>query len=343
LQQGVEDVPFVISEKALDEYSVMAYTNGQRIYFGQKVYHPLQPMIYDIMALQHLYGTNTTTRNTDTRYDFTGEISKFITIYDTGGIDILDFNNPGLDISGIVLDLNPGTRSTIGTNADNWSFFIANDVIIENAIGTKLADTIRGNDADNVLQGLGDQDPVGASGKADILDGRGGNDTASYSMSPQGVSVDLALRQQSTSNNGHASGDTLISIENLIGSRHNDTLKGNNDHNRLEGGGGNDTLTGGGGKDIFVVQFGTGKGLDTITDFQTGVDILVLQVAQALANFIAAAMSGAVTVTKPDDNDKRFDFRMEGSSVDGLNLQFTEVVGETPDFGGEEHLQIEVV
>jgi hypothetical protein len=58
---------------------------------------------------------------------------------------------------------------------------------------------------------------------------------------------------------------------------------------------------------------------------------------------MAAVTSGLVTVTKPDDNDKRFDFRMAGSSVDGLNLQFTEVVGETPDLGGEEHLQIEVV
>lgn len=59
--------------------------------------------------------------------------------------------------------------------------------------------------------------------------------------------------------------DTLISIENLVGSDFNDTLVGKAGANVIEGGGGRDILTGG-GVDTFVYRSPT-EGGDTITDF----------------------------------------------------------------------------
>lgn len=76
-------------------------------------------------------------------------------------------------------------------------------------------------------------------------------DTVSYANATAGVTVDL---NKTTSQNvgGGMGNDTLTSIENLIGSGSNDTLRGNASANRLEGGGGDDVLDGRGGADTMV-------------------------------------------------------------------------------------------
>jgi Ca2+-binding RTX toxin-like protein len=87
----------------------------------------------------------------------------------------------------------------------------------------------------------------------DTLDGGSGKDTASFvhafnGGSTTGVTVDLNV--QGVAQNTVAAGmDTLIGIENLVGSALNDTLIGNADANMIEGGLGDDTLIGGAGDD----------------------------------------------------------------------------------------------
>ncbi len=70
------------------------------------------------------------------------------------------------------------------------------------------------------------------------------------------------------------------SIENVIGTDYDDVLTGNTLDNHIIGGdgddiltglGGNDTLTGGDGADTFVIN-NLDEAVDTITDFETGVD-----------------------------------------------------------------------
>ncbi|MEG9862841.1 MAG: VCBS domain-containing protein [Parvularculales bacterium] len=342
LQQGNEGPPLATSDMAVFENSVMAYVSG--LDFGENEQRfPIMPQLHDIESLQRVYGVNTTTRSVDTVYDYTDSIQAYEIIYDMGGVDLFNFNNPDFK-AGVDLEMTAGARSKIATTDHNWNFVIAYNVVIENVIGTKHADIIRGNDADNILEGLAG---------ADILDGRFGSDTASYSLSEAGVSVDLTRAggiQATTNVSGdHSSGDTLTSIENLIGSPHDDALTGNRDHNRLEGGGGDDTYTGGGGRDVFVAQFGTGKGLDTITDFEIGVDTLILEVAGALADFFAVFAS-MLTATKPDSDE--IELRMTGNSTDGLDIQFTEAIAAASitdahslkaALGGEDHIQIDVV
>jgi hypothetical protein len=63
-----------------------------------------------------------------------------------------------------------------------------------------------------------------------VLDGGGGNDTASYAHSSAAVSVDLLA---GSAVGGDAQGDTLVSIESLIGSGGSDTLRGNADANAI--------------------------------------------------------------------------------------------------------------
>lgn len=115
-----------------------------------------------------------------------------------------------------------------------------------------------GNDLDNEITGnSGNNTLIGGKG-ADTIDGGGGNNTASYSTSDLGVIVSLVAG--ATNTGGHAQGDVLSNIHNLIGSGHNDTLTGNDGANRLDGGDGADTLNGGGGADSL---FG-GAGIDQI-------------------------------------------------------------------------------
>ena len=66
-----------------------------------------------------------------------------------------------------------------------------------------------------------------------MLNGGTGDDTASYAASSTGVNIDLSMN---TATGGDATGDTLNSIENLIGSGAAATLTGANGSNIISGG-----------------------------------------------------------------------------------------------------------
>ena len=148
--------------------------------------------------------------------------------------------------------------------------------------GTNSADTINaragydelyGFDGDDVLNGQGNDDfLVGGRGN-DILNGGSGVDTASYEFATGGVVVNLATGT-SSGNQGH---DTLVSIEDLRGSRFSDHLTGNRAANYIVSGDGDDTVAGGGGDDVLTVGFGRdivdgGRGNDTVSYDQRAFD-----------------------------------------------------------------------
>ncbi|WP_108311274.1 beta strand repeat-containing protein [Limnohabitans parvus] len=139
-----------------------------------------------------------------------------------------------------------------------------------NGTGNKLNNTITGNSGNNQLFGGGGNDTLLGGAGADALDGGEGNDTASYADSKVGVTVSLVAGASNTG--GHAQGDVLSQIENIIGSSDNDKLTGNADVNKLEGGNGNDSLNGGGDADILV----GGVGDDSYSINNTGVTITEL-------------------------------------------------------------------
>src|SRR6185503_11219694 len=91
--------------------------------------------------------------------------------------------------------------------------------------------------------------------------------------------------------------DTLTSIENLNGSRWDDTLTGDAGDNVLTGNAGGDTLTGGAGNDTFVYRdasHGTG---DRITDFGRGKDTIDLSAIDSGDGRAGGFNWGATTAT----------------------------------------------
>ena len=132
--------------------------------------------------------------------------------------------------------------------------------------GTSDADTINGLDGnDSIVAGDGDDVVDGGNGDdtlqgvpgADSLNGQAGHDCAEYIDSNAAVNVNL---QAGTATGGSATGDTLTSIEGIIGSNFNDTLTGDAGGNHLIGNQGTDLLTGNEGDDTMV----GGDGNDTI-------------------------------------------------------------------------------
>ena len=124
--------------------------------------------------------------------------------------------------------------------------------------GTRGADELFGFRGNDILYG---------GPGSDRLDGGSHRDTASYVGATAGVKVNLNLT--GPQNTRGAGTDTLVSIENLTGSRFNDVLLGNGANNVLSGMAGNDTLHGGGGDD--TLNGGTGN--DTLLGY-TGDDRL---------------------------------------------------------------------
>ncbi|STX70670.1 enhanced entry virulence factor RtxA [Legionella pneumophila] len=198
-------------------------------------------------------------------------------------------------------------------------------------------DTIIGNDGNDILIGLGGNDTLSGGNGDDILaggagndtlDGGAGNDTATYIDATAGVTV--SLNTSSAQNTVGAGTDTLTNIENLTGSKFNDTLTGNNSANTIKGLEGNDTisglggndtldggsgddviigglgddiLTGGSGADQFVLVKGQGGAsagaapIDTITDFEVNIDKIVINGNNITGVSVSTPVSNTYTIT----------------------------------------------
>ena len=174
--------------------------------------------------------------------------------------------------SGAAVNVNLTTGTGTGGSAEG-------DVLnsIENLIGSVFDDTLTGDANTNNLQGdAGDDELNGEGGNdvllggdgADELNGGDGQDLASYFLSDEAVTVNLA---DGTTSGGEAEGDVLTSIENLLGSVFDDVLTGDAGNNVISGVIGDDLLDGGAGAD----QLNGGEGNDTVTYENSDAGVIV--------------------------------------------------------------------
>ncbi len=193
------------------EFSVMTYksyvgSDAQFVY-NETWGYAQTFMMYDIRALQQLYGADFTANGGDTTYTWdplTGQTfingalaidpganRIFQTLWDGNGTDTYDLSNYATNLS---IDLNPGGYSTFssaqraylggGPNGGYARGNVFNALmyngdtrsLIENAIGGSGHDVLNGNQANNALTGnAGDDTLLGQSG-VDTLVGGDGND-----------------------------------------------------------------------------------------------------------------------------------------------------------------------
>jgi serralysin len=286
-------------------YSVMSYNDTYD-------FQPTGPMLYDIAAMQYIYGSNNTWRTGNDTYRWEAGAQIFETIWDAGGNDTLDASN---QLQGVTLNLNSGEFSRIGQGIYNWSTgVINNDFLtiaygtrIENAIGSDYDDSLIGNDADNVLEG----------GKGrDTLRGGLGSDTYIVEMpstSFYDTTIELTgqgydrvlLRGDSAGFFGSryaltnhveeldASQTSNVQLE-LIGNAQNNKIIGNAQHNILNGGAGADILIGGVGNDTYVVD---AFGDVLIEQANEGTDLVQVAIATAGGTYVLGEELENATLT----------------------------------------------
>ena len=164
------------------------------------------------------------------------------------------------NVTGVVVDLNNTANNTNLAAGHTYNS-------IERITGSGRVDVFWGDGEENDFRGLGDYDWfVGSSGGRERYFGGDGVDTVTYFRSDAGIEASLRngrlVGGQETGRGtaGDAARDLYFEIENLIGTRFDDSLTGNNGRNQLSGLWGDDMLFGYGGTD----QLKGGLGNDTL-------------------------------------------------------------------------------
>ena len=279
------------------EHSVMSYHSYESStasgYTNETWGYAQSLMMYDIAAIQHLYGANYDTNASDTVYSwspFTGEMFVngrgqgapgenriFQTVWDGGGSDTYDFRAYDGDLT---INLRPGA----------WSVVARDQIAQLQRGGTELAE---GNIAnallhegdersliENTLGGSG-SDRITGNAVANTLFGRGGDDR-------------------------------------LNGGSGDDRLHGGSGDDELIGGRGVDTLWGGTGHDVFVFKSATASdpsSCDVIRDFARGQDRIDLRGIDA--NVDASGDQAFVFIGADAFSDRACELRFDDGLVAG--------------------------
>ena len=283
------DHPFdnVILPTVLDNsrYTVMSYdpVPEQANVADPEQQWPATPMLYDIQALQVMYGANTATRTGNDVYFTNSGVSGMAipdsgtliaTIWDAGGIDTFSGIH---QTSKVTIDLRPGHFSSIGSIANNIGIAMgiegttARSAWIENAVGGSAGDSLTGNGLANVLDGRAGADTMNGQGGDDIyyvdnINDRviealaGGTDTVRTSVS-FGLAIDASVEVLMTLS---SAGVTNLR---LIGSGLPQRIIGNAGANIIDGRGGADTMQGGLGEDTYYVDNANDRVIEAVQEF----------------------------------------------------------------------------
>jgi serralysin len=329
---GITSTPVTGNRDSL-EFTIMTYRShiGQDLYVydyytNEDASFPQTLMMYDIAALQQMYGADFITNATDSVYTFntaTGEMSingaaegtlagnrVFRTVWDGGGTDTYDFSNYSANQT---IDLTPGNWSLFSTvqradlgsgnyargNVFNALQFGA-DVrsLIENAIGGSGNDSITGNQANNALRGGAGSDTMLGGAGDDVYEVNDTNDVVTELTNAGIDTVETTLTVYTLGAN----------LENLTGLGNvNKTLTGNAADNiitgglgadYINGGTGADGMLGGDGNDVYFVDNAADVIIETNAVVATGgYDVVYASVNHTLsANVEQLALSGAALI-----------------------------------------------
>ncbi|MDX1781885.1 MAG: M10 family metallopeptidase C-terminal domain-containing protein, partial [Thalassovita sp.] len=274
---------------ANDSYqmSIMSYfSQTQNTNINASYALPATAMMADILAIQNLYGVSTVTAGntvwgansnlgnylgtyfqglaTDSlSSDFYADGPMALTIYDQGGIDML---NLSFSTTNDRIDMNAESVSDIGGLTGNVG--IARGTVLERLIAGSGNDAVTGNDADNRIWGRGGNDSIYGGSGEDTLKGGAGTDRL-YG----GDDKDKIYGGRGTDYADLGDGNDRFNDSRESGASGADTVVGGNGRDYIRLRGGDDIATGGAGRDVFIFKSGD-IDADTITDYEIGTDSL---------------------------------------------------------------------
>lgn len=172
-----------------------------------------------------------------------GEFSSF-EAYEIMGV------NDGYVSVGNADDIVEGSGTIFGNGGDDildaFEYYYYSDVVSSLSGGSGDDRLISGDSGDRLSGGNGADQLWGRLGD-DLFDGGQGVDTAEFARADNGVTVNLSVTGAQATGAGT---DTLVGIENLVGSYDDDSLTGDAGKNTIDGGSsGDDRLDGGDGRD----------------------------------------------------------------------------------------------
>jgi serralysin len=239
--------PFLPAATDNGDYTQMSYNHPTSWSINRT--YATTPMLYDIQAMQYLYGANMSYHAGDDTYAFTSG-SAPLCVWDAGGNNTFDFS---ACFGGTTINLNAGTFSETAYGLKNVS--IAYGVTVQKAIAGSGGSTIYANDAGNTLVGGNGADVFHEGGGNDTISGGAGVDTVVFEGTFARYSITSTAAGLTVSGDGL---DLLSGVETL---RFDDrTVQVSDLAGALAGTAGNDRLTAPAGN----VSIDGGAGLDTV-------------------------------------------------------------------------------
>ncbi|QJE73268.1 hypothetical protein HHL28_09350 [Aerophototrophica crusticola] len=310
---GKEDGPFLPSSTDNQQYTVMAYD----MHPTMGSVRPQTLQLYDIAALQHLYGANMSYKTGNDVYKLAGLKDYVATFWDAGGTDTFDATG---ETRSATINLNEGAFSSVGAKGSTAAvnnIAVAFGAKIENANGGNAGDKLVGNALNNVLRGNGGDDTITGGAGNDTIDGGTGTDTATYKGNLSGFkfAMDGGTLVMTSTLDGT---DRVVNVEKFVfsdttkswadlvaraggataapppppstspdpGTVAGKTVQGTSGSDKLYGSNGADKFIGGAGNDLLysakdgvadTFVFAKGSGADRIFNFEAGIDKLDLR------------------------------------------------------------------
>lgn len=314
------DGPFLPAATDTLDYTQMSYHNGAG--FSLNGNYGVTPMLYDIQAIQYMYGANLAYHTGADTYRFVKDSAPQC-IWDAGGTDTLDFS---ACTNATVINLNPGTFSSTAPGYNNVS--VAFNVTIERAVAGAGGSTIYGNDAGNVIIGGIRNDIIDLGKGSDTVDGGGGSDTVVFNLAMGSYGFSGSKTALTVTGEGT---DVLNNVSTL---QFSDRTVQLSNYTALNGGGaGDDTFVAGTGSEIFSGNGGLdtvayGRGRDNFTVAASGTAFTVGDKGGSGGTDLVADVE---RLTFSDGGGVAFDFGGAGGQTYRM---YQAAFDRTPDLGG---------
>jgi serralysin len=287
--------PFLPAATDNGDYTQMSYEDPSSYAINRTF--ASTAMLYDIQAIQYLYGANMSYHTGSDTYVLTSNIAPQC-IWDAGGTDTLDFSSC---TGATIINLNAGTFSETARGLNNIS--IAYNVGIESAIAGSGGSTIYANALGNTLTGGAGKDLIYEGAGSDRIAGGAGLDSVVFSRTYGNYVV---VRDGGTLTVIGDGVDTLTDVETLVfsdqtfivsniasltyqsGTANNDTIAAPAASSRIDGDDGRDTV-------IFnntaaQYRIGTGLGGFTVTSTATGTAHVMIDVERLQFTDVSVAL-----------------------------------------------------